>query len=87
MPYFESECEIDIEVDEFINSCSSREIKEMIEILKEDGHLSNALPIIPESKRSLMDDEWFDVLETLSIKRLTMDSEDIETIKKIAKKY
>ena len=31
MPYFESECEIDIEVDEFINSCSSREIREIIE--------------------------------------------------------
>lgn len=87
MPYFESECEIDIEVDEFIDSCNSREIKRIIKILKEDGHLSNVTPLIPDGKRTIMDDEWIRTLEKLSAIRLTMDNDDIETIKKISNKY
>jgi len=86
MPYFQTEAEVDVEVDEFVSSCSSREIKELIGILQEDGHLSN-FQVIPEEKRTIMDDEWLSCLEKLSMIRLTMSEEDIQTIKQISNKY
>ena len=33
MPTFNQDAEIDVEVDDFVSSCSKREIKELIEIL------------------------------------------------------
>ena len=38
MPEFAAE--VDIDPSEFIDSCNSREIKELIEALVEDGHIS-----------------------------------------------
>lgn len=39
MPYFDFSVEEHIDVDEFLSSCSSREIKELIDALIEDGHI------------------------------------------------
>jgi hypothetical protein len=84
MPYID----VDIDVDEFVNACSQREIKELINILKDDGHLhdpeSNSLDLIDGS---LEDSEWNDVLKKLAGIRLQMSVEDIAQISKIARKY
>lgn len=87
MPYFDTDCEVHVDVDEFLNACKPREIKELIDALKEDGHLSNVTPLIPENKRTLMDDEWFKCLEKLATIRLSMSEEDLQTIKNISNKY
>jgi hypothetical protein len=84
MPYID----VDIDVDEFVNACSQREIKELINILKDDGRLhdpeSNSLDLIDGS---LEDSEWNDVLKKLAGIRLQMSVEDIAQISKIARKY
>jgi hypothetical protein len=84
MPYID----VDIDVDEFVNACSQREIKELINILKDDDHLhdpeSNSLDLIDGS---LEDSEWNDVLKKLAGIRLQMSVEDIAQISKIARKY
>jgi len=40
MPYFYSDTEVDISIDEFLSECDSGDIKELIDALIEDGHLN-----------------------------------------------
>lgn len=87
MPYFYTEAEVDVDVDEFISACNSREIKEIIEALTEDGHLTNVTPIIPKEKMSIMDEEWFNIVDKLATLRLRMTSEEESIIREIVKKY
>lgn len=88
MPYID----VDIDIDDFLRNCSSREIKEVIEYLREDGHLPDAEDsmVIGDTTQpieNLHDEEWYDTLKKLAESRLQMTLEDIETIKNITKKY
>jgi hypothetical protein len=88
MPYID----VDVYVDDFLRGCSSREIKELIECLREDGHLPDAEErmVIGDTAQpieNLHDEEWYDTIKKLAGLRLQMTLEDIETIKNITKKY
>lgn len=87
MPYFESYAEVEVEVDEFLSSCNQREIREVIDKLKEDGHLSNINVPIPENEQLISDKNWNQTCQKLSEIRLQMSTEDIEVIENILKKY
>ncbi len=87
MPYFESYVDVEIEVDEFLSSCNEREIREVIDKLKEDGHLSNINVPIPENEQLISDKNWNQTCQKLSEIRLQMSTEDIEVIENILKKY
>lgn len=88
MPYFSSEIEID--VDEFWDECSSREKEELIDILEEDGWVrrtgpkgsdpSEGLPSIPEI-------EWGEMMDKLSTLRQRLTLEEEELIKNIVNRY
>ena len=40
MPYFETNPdEIEVDVNDFLSACSNSEIKDLVQALKEDGHL------------------------------------------------
>ncbi len=80
MPY------VDVDVDDFLRECSSRDIKELIEYLREDGYLPNHGDI-SMSLDNIHDQEWYDILKKLAGLRLQMSLEDIETVKQIVKKY
>lgn len=43
MPKFETEVEAEVyvDVDEFVSECSPREIRELVETLREDGHIGD----------------------------------------------
>jgi len=93
MPEFTAE--IDIDPSEFISDCSSSEIDELIEILHEDGHLTeyfklneildpNSYIVIVGPDANLMDIEWSEVMVKLSRNRLMLSNEEEELIKKIA---
>lgn len=84
MPYFSTE--IDLDVDEFLSECSSREIKELIECLQEDGHLSKE-SIIKEDSMNLLDEEWLTVTNKLNTLRLRLSVEEEQTIKDIVNRY
>lgn len=79
--------EIDIEVGEFLDSCSKRDIKNLIEYLIEDGHISKDSNLTPIKNRNIFDDEWDEIIGNLKDKRLVMSDEDELLIKKISKKY
>jgi ribosomal protein S8 len=87
MPYFETYAEVEVEVDDFLSSCGSKEIKQVIDKLKEDGHLSNINVPIPENEQLISDKNWNQNCQKLSEIRLQMSMKDIEVIENILKKY
>lgn len=87
MPYFESYAEVEVDIDEFMDACNKKEIKQVIEWLFDSGHLSNIQQSIPEEKRTLMDKEWMEISLKLSNIRLQLTSEDESKIREILKKY
>lgn len=73
---------VDVEIDEFLESCSVQEKKELVKALKEDGYWDTT-----DGQLNATDIEWQNVLEKLSgIGRLRLTSEDEEIIMKIANK-
>ena len=84
MPTFYAE-DIDIDPDEFVSSCNSREIEELIDVLAEDGHITKPFNHTPENDKNLMDEEWDEVIGKISGRaRLRLTNEEEEVIKKIA---
>ena len=79
--------EIDIEVGDFLDACSKREIKTLIEYLIEDGHINRESQPVINKHRNIHDDEWDEIINILRIKRLVMSEEDEKLIKEISKKY
>lgn len=83
MPTFYAE-DIDIDPDEFVSSCNSREIEELIDALVEDGHIPKINNIAPDDK-NLMDEDWDEVISKIGgLGRLRLTNEEEEIIKKIA---
>jgi hypothetical protein len=86
MPEFESY--VDVDVDEFVSSCSKREIKELIECLVEDGHLEkNQFIKQPDDKKGVLEEEFLNKLEVLSTKYYSMSGEEVEFIDNLYNKY
>jgi len=84
MPYFNTEVEVD--VDDFLSSCSQSEIKELIEALQEDGWLVKE-KVTKEDSMSVMDEEWLTVIQKLHTLRLRLSVEEEQTIKEIVNRY
>jgi len=84
MPYFDTEVEVD--VDDFLSSCSQSEIKELIEALQEDGWLVKE-KVTKEESMSVMDEEWLTVIQKLHTLRLRLSVEEEQTIKEIVNRY
>jgi hypothetical protein len=77
MPSFETTPnEIDVDVDDFLSACSSSEITELIQALKDDGHLDEGE----------LDNDFDIAIRKLSGNSWRLSKEDEETILKIANK-
>jgi hypothetical protein len=88
MPYFYSEAELDIDVDEFVDSCSNLEIKELILKLKKRGYLDSSNGIVTDTEDRNLGQIFYDqALSKLQNSYYQLSNEDIETIAAIAKKY
>lgn len=88
MPDFSTE--IDIYVDEFWNECSRSEKNELIDLLVEEGHVirvPNSSIDDEKQKPSLIEIEWNDMIDKLSLLRQRLSIEEEETIKALVKKY
>jgi hypothetical protein len=94
MPNFESY--VDIDVDEFISNCSEREIKELIDTLKDDGHLPNYFPTIEKmsfleesfvKKMSFLEESFVKKMSELSSQYTRISLDDEEVLEKLFKKY
>jgi hypothetical protein len=83
MAYIYTNVEIDIDVDDFVDSCSRREKEQLIKKLKEGDLWEDT----KSDKLSLMELEWNETLTKLSNARLRLTNEEEAIIKKIAIKY
>lgn len=78
--------DVEVDIDEFLSSCTEREIQKLIDYLIEDGYIKNNKNNNPKLK-NLIELEWEQTIYNLLEKRLSISNEDEETIKKISKKY
>ncbi len=84
MPYFESYAEVEVDVDEFIDACSDREIEDLIKRLERKNYINPQSQVI---EGNMLDQEWSEVIAKISGNgRLSLSNEDEETIRKIAGK-
>lgn len=82
--YKEIEIDVYVDVDDFVDECSTKEIKLLIEYLKKQGHLSLEYS---DNNMNILDDEWNNVIRKISgNNRLKLSDEDEDVIRKIANK-
>lgn len=89
MPDFQVE-DLDISPDEFVYACNKREIKELIDTLVEENHISKNDIITGKTERSRANssDIIFDNnLDTISRNRLHLTIEEEEMINKLAERF
>jgi hypothetical protein len=86
--YTTVDVDVDIEIDEFVDSCSERELKMLVRYLQKEGYL-NKSNIRDEdvSKMTSSEIEFCDKMSLLSDKFYQMTIEDSEIIEKLYEKY
>ena len=86
--YQEVETEVDIDVEDFIDECSDREIEKLIKYLIEEGKLPKSLTNYGQSQNlSVNDVLWYETISKIQSNRLGMTDEEIEIIEKIANRF
>ena len=83
MPTFESE-EVYITPEEFVDACSSSEILDLVDYLKEGDYISESED---RSSMSIPESDLEDALDKLHGKYRNLSSEEEEIIKKIANRF
>ena len=86
MPYFYTDLDVKIDVDEFIEHCGSDEIEEMIEILTDEGHLKG-LNAQPSKTMSIPEIHFTEMMDKIYNNRLLLTTEEEEILNKISKRF
>jgi hypothetical protein len=77
---------IDVDIDEFLNSCSSWDIKELIKALVEDGHIPEEQVKETKIRASFVEQEHIDACKKLMDAYHRLSNEDTDLIKKLSEK-
>ena len=86
--YQDVEAEVDIDVEEFIDQCSGREIEKLIRYLVEEGSLPKTLTTHTQTQNlSVNEVLWYETIEKIRSNRLTLTDEEIDIIENIAKRF
>lgn len=85
MPEFDSY--VDVDVYDFVSACNKREIKDLIDVLIEDGHINEHSVINPTSKMGLLESMFIEKMNALSTCYYRLTPEEEETLEKLFKKY
>ena len=83
--YENVEVDIDIDVDEFLSNCDRDDIKDLVDSLREDGHLK--IENMSPDGMSYMEEKHRYYCSHLAESYLQMSNEDMEILQKLAKKY
>ena len=84
--YTTVDVDVDIEIDEFVDSCSERDLQMLIRYLQEEGYLDKS-NIRDESKMTSIEIEFRDKMSLLSDKFYQMTIEEAELIENLYNKY
>jgi hypothetical protein len=81
--------QIDIDVDDFLDSCSKYEIYDVIDWLDTEGYIRKKDGEVDTDNNSqnFLDYEWDTIVTTLSQKRLSLTSDEEAIIKNIVKRF
>jgi len=85
MPTFYAE-DIDIDPEEFVDSCSNREKTELVNILAELGYTHSREDAVT-GRGSSLEFEHMDKCDLLANKFYSMSSEDLEVLETLYNKY
>lgn len=77
---------VDIDIDDFISSCSSYDIKILIKALEEDGYLEEYLEE-NNTPVSTIENEFNDIINKISDNRLLLTNEEEEILRKISNRF
>jgi hypothetical protein len=86
MPTFPLD-QFDIDAEEFITSCSSTEIKELIQYLIDEEYIKPNSTLDYDTSFSIPEQDFEDALNKLHGKYTTLSTEEEEIIKSIAKRF
>ena len=86
MPKFSTYVDIDIDVDELVNSCRKGDIKDLINTLIDYGHLPEYLKYGGGNK-NFLELAFFEKLNNLSKQWVRRSIEDEKTLEELFKKY
>jgi hypothetical protein len=78
--------EMDVSVDDFLNSCDSSDIEEIIEALVEDGWIKK-INIIDGKNNSILENEFNNIINKISDNRLLLTNEEEEILRKISNRF
>lgn len=67
-------------VEEFIDSCNSSELEEVLTWAKDNQYLT-------QHSQNMLDQEWIDALNTLKTKRVYLTLNEEQIIKNLSKKF
>ena len=84
--YTTVDVDVDIEIDEFVDSCSERELQMLVRYLQKEGYLDKS-NIRDESKMTSIEIEFRDKMSLLSDKFYQMTIEEAELIENLYNKY
>jgi hypothetical protein len=83
MPYFTVD-DLDIDVDDFLDSCDSRDIEKLIEYLIYCGHINKEQT---DDEQSLYEWEFNEMITKIADNRLRLTAEEDALLKKIADRF
>ena len=84
MPTFYAD-DLDIDVDDFLESCSTKEIKEIIDLLQEEGHLEYGYKIT--GHESMNERIFLESLFKIKDNWMGLSKEEEEIILNISKRF
>jgi hypothetical protein len=89
MPRFNEYAEMDVDVDDFLQECTSAELEEVIEWLKDEEYINNndLLNSFDDGSKSALQQLFEKDLIKIQNSYLQISKEDFEAINRIAKKY
>lgn len=85
MPEFDTY--VDVDVDEFLSACNKREIKELIDALIEDGHISPSASKNADKNVRALESQFVEKMDELKEKYYRLSQEDEKTLEDLFKKY
>ena len=84
MPEFETY--VDVDVDDFVLSCTKRDIKELLEFLVQQGHISSrAIP--SHESQGVLESFFMEKMDKLREKYYRLSQEDEQILEDLFKKY
>jgi hypothetical protein len=85
--YKDVETEVDVDIEEFVDGCSDREIQILIRYMVEEGKLPKTLEKYSKSQNLTLNEKmWYETTEKIRAHRLALTNEEIDIIENIAKR-